>query len=187
MHLADVARGVARAYANWEEFKAALITRFTPISPERTARQKLTTLKQGRSVRSYAQEFNMCMIELPEMSERDRVYRFLEGLKPEVRIHVELRNPSTLAEATEWAIQTDSLIWQIKKGPQLVGRNAFQSVATKEGPTPMELGVAENKKTRKTNTKGNIRCFYCKQLGHFKRECPRLGTKRPGFSTAQAN
>lgn len=101
MHSADVARGVTQEYNNWDEFRTALITRFTPISPERTARQKLATLKQRQSVRAYAQEFNLCMIELPEMNEKDRIFRFLEGLKPEVRIHVELKNPRTLAEAIE--------------------------------------------------------------------------------------
>ena len=49
------------------------------------------------------------------MHEKDRVHRFLEGLRPEVRIHVELKNPTTLSDAVEWAIQADSLVWQIKR------------------------------------------------------------------------
>jgi len=183
MHLADVARGIIQDYANWEEFRTDLITRFTPISPERTARQKLVTLKQRQSVRAYAQEFNMCMIELPEMNEKDRIFRFLEGLKPEVRIHVELKNPATLAEAIEWAIQTDSLVWQIKTGPPLVGRHPRQIVPTTNGPVPMELGAMNPRRTVQKD-KNKVVCYYCKGLGHFKRECPKLVKKRPGFATA---
>jgi hypothetical protein len=177
LHLTDVARGVATAFDNWDTFKTALISRFTPISPERTARQRLTSLKQGRSARTYAQEFNLCMIELPEMSERDRIYRFLEGLQPEIRIHVELKGPKTLAEAIEWAIQTDSLVWQIKRGPKQVGRPSFQYTNTANngnGPMPMELGAAETPQpNRRPINKQNVQCFYCKRFGHFKRECPK--------------
>jgi hypothetical protein len=181
LHLADVARGVALEFVDWEAFKSALTTRFTPISPERTARQRLTTLRQGRSARAYAQEFNLCMIELPEMGEKDRIYRFLEGLQPEIRIHVELKNPKTLAEAIEWAIQTDSLVWQIKKGPKLIGRTPFREITAQEtGHVPMELGNVEalgnieaGKREKPKGFKDHLRCFYCKQLGHFKRECPK--------------
>ena len=114
-HLAAVQRGVDRPWNTWED-KAALITHFTPISPERTAREKLDHLQQGgKSARTYAEQFNLCMLELPDMHEKDRVHRFLEGLRPEVRIHVELKTPTTLSDAVEWAIQADSLVWQIKR------------------------------------------------------------------------
>lgn len=182
MYLADVARGVVQEYSSWAVFRDALITRFTPISPERTAREKLATLRQGKSVRAYAQEFNLCMIELPEMNERDRVYRFMAGLKPEVRIHVELKNPATLAEATQLAIQTDSILWQVKKGPNLVERGTFrQATHQNTGPAPMELGTMENHRERPNSS---IRCFYCKRMGHMKKDCPkrkaRLSRTQPG-------
>jgi len=179
MHTRDVGRGVTQDYANWEQFRTALITRFTPISPEETARRKLATLKQRQSVRAYAEEFNLCMIELPGMDERDRIFRFLRGLKPEVAIHVELKGPTTLAEAIEWAIKADSLVWQLKKGAYQ-GPTYRQVVApTSSGPAPMELGAMENK----TQGRSKMICFYCKGEGHIKRECPKL-RKRPGFSTA---
>ena len=85
-----------------------------------------------------------------------------------------------MAEAIEWAIQTDSLVWQIKKGPYLVGRNIRQVVPTTDGPVPMELGTMEPR----SKNKSKVVCFYCKGLGHYKRECPKLVKKRPGFATA---
>ena len=182
-------------YASWTEFKTALTSRFTFLSAERTARQKLSSLRQTGSVRSYAQAYNLCMIELPEMNERDRMFRFMEGLKPEVRIHVELKEPTNLSQAMELAIQTDSLLQQVKKGPSLVGNGGtYSRITSKESShTPMEIGLIEskvtspqqnrNQATAKPDPKGGVRCYYCGRLGHIKKDCRKrqkhLGARSP--------
>lgn len=208
-HLAAVQRGIALPYNNWESFKTALVTHFTPISPERTARQKLDTLQQGaKPARTYAEQFNLCMLELPDMNEKDRVHRFLEGLRPEVRIHVELKNPTNLSDAVEWAIQADSLVWQVKRRhssstprPFYPSRQQQPSPQQQQqfcnGPTPMELGAVNDKKTnnnanmQKCNRMANVRCYNCHRLGHYKSHCPQraanLAMMSDGASPQQSN
>ena len=193
-HLSEVAAGNEVVYSNWGSFKEALVQQFTTITPERFARQKLLRLQQVKSVRTYAYEYQLCMLDLPNMHEKDRLNRFMEGLKPEIRIHVELKQPATLAEAVQLAIQVDSLMWQIKKGPALVGRGTYREVnARSAGPAPMEMGAVEtrprgyrppvyrpaapaaaayNAQRRPAFSKSEQRCYYCKQLGHIKRRCP---------------
>lgn len=150
----EVQRGLAQSFGSWAQFKAAFITRFTHVDPESRARDKLEKLYQGRSVFAYAREFNSCMLELPRMEEHDRIYRFIKGLRPDLRIHVRMQNPDTLAKTIQLAIQADEMVRDAHPfgmrgmtrsfgySKPFVGR---QMASSSGGPTPMELGAVDAK------------------------------------------
>ena len=168
LRLQNAGPGNADAFNNWQEFKAALISSFQPIAPERAARDKLSTLHQVKLARQYADAYNQCILEIPDMAEGDRINGFLRGLRPKVRLHVELQKPTTLS-AIELAIQVDTLMWQAERGspPQYKGwrwddkknhetsmyqdayredgtRGNFSTPRTNDGPVPMELGSVQS-------------------------------------------
>jgi hypothetical protein len=199
LHLAEVDRGTTLPYADWHSFKEALLKKFVVVAPETLARTKLYTIKQTTSVRAYATEYNLCMLDIPDMTEKDRVDRFLRGLKADIRVLVELQKPPTLVEAVELATQIDSIMWQSRKGSF---RNPLPHTRPQSasGPMPMELGAAESKfrirgrqsaprgsfqrsynparappgkADESASGRGPIRCFYCKQMGPLARNCYR--------------
>lgn len=199
LHLQSVQQGRAAAFNSWYEMKAELVRCFQPISPERAARDRLNTLFQGKSVRQYAETFSQCILEIPDMAEGDRVSRFLQGLKPKVRLHVEIQQPATLARAIELATQVDSLMWQIdNKGARSRATRSFYEsdyasdsapshsedranlAQNSNGPTPMQICAAEMKpsstgdKDRTYYT--NMRCYNCNELGHPQKLCPHKKT-----------
>ncbi|KAE9161321.1 hypothetical protein PF004_g30864 [Phytophthora fragariae] len=51
-------------------------------------------------------------------------------------------------------------------------------VEASEGPTPMEISLAESARPQKTQ-RASGRCFGCNQLGHFRRNCPTNPWKAP--------
>lgn len=189
-HEQAVAAGKAQPYSSWEEFKKAFIARFTPVDPEVDARERLDRLTQTRSVFAYAQEFNTYMLELPHMDENDRIHRFIRGLKPEVRIHVKLQQPTTLHDAVELAIKADSMVWE--RGRSFGNTRSFNTSSSRgtapsrsNGPAPMELGAVEQQKP-KTQP---LKCFYCHKVGHKRLECKKrlADMQRDSAATARTN
>lgn len=165
----DVLRGISQPFSTWSAFRDALIARFTSISPEDAARQRLAQLRQRTSVRQYAQDFNLCVLELPGMEEKDRIFHFLSGLKPNIRVYVQPHRPNTLHDAVELAIQMDTLLWQSKRGTSgYQTGTAGHAGAANTGPAPMDLGIMQSVKPRSDKT---VVCFYCKKPGHIKRDC----------------
>ena len=172
----EVAAGKRQPFATWDAFKQEFIDTFTPVKPDFDARNKLDRLAQTRSVFDYASHFNTLMLELPNMDEADRVHFFIRGLKPETRMHVVLRKPTTLHEAVELAIQADGLLWSMQKGrkpPSSAARPNFPppKQSRDSGPTPMELGSMEQDNPEaelcfSEAKRTPLRCFYCHRIGH---------------------
>lgn len=147
LHLAEVDRGVCAPYQAWLCFKEALLKRFVPIPPDTLARGRLYTLKQHQSVQAYAAEYNDCMLQIVDMSEKDRIDRFLRGLKSDIRVLVELQRPASLVDAIELATQIDSIVWQARRAPYRSSTSAIaarNSGVVSSGLVPMELGAAES-------------------------------------------
>lgn len=71
---------------SWDEMVTALNERFDHLNPELQARQKLQTLKQGNmSVHAYIKEFEGCIAHIPDLTEKDKVFRFLWGMRPTLK------------------------------------------------------------------------------------------------------
>ena len=87
----------------WAAFKASFLEAFQTIDAERMARDRMENLKQRASVSDYANQFSGLLLEVPEMHPADAVYRFVRGLKPQIRLHVELQRPTTVNDAIRLA------------------------------------------------------------------------------------
>ena len=71
------------------------------------------------------------LLELPEMHPADAVYRFVRGLKPQIRLHVELQRPTTV----------NSAILLAQAAETALNFTRPTSSPTYMGPQPMQLGA----------------------------------------------
>ncbi|GBG88932.1 hypothetical protein CBR_g48543 [Chara braunii] len=97
------------AISNWRSFKDALLSQFQPVNMHLTARDKLFAMRQHRSVKDYAAAMRNLFVYTSDMSESDRVYLFMRGLKPHLFREVRLKAPTSFDLAVELADRLDQL------------------------------------------------------------------------------
>ncbi|KAA0051479.1 uncharacterized protein E6C27_scaffold55G002480 [Cucumis melo var. makuwa] len=69
----------------WDALKRELRSQFFPENVEILARRKLHDLRHTGEIREYVKQFAGLMLDIRDMSEKDKVFYFVEGLKPWAR------------------------------------------------------------------------------------------------------
>ena len=175
----------------WESFKALFRRQFVPDSVALGARERLARYAQRRSVRDYTAGFRQLILQVPDLSAAEALDRYKRGLKPNVRMLVELAAPDTWETAAVKAESIDNITY-LNRQPTSPYRPAARS-----GPAPMEIGAlrqfpgptdprgrsdakphprppARDHQRRQEDIDKRL-CFYCHQPGHVALACPELG------------
>jgi hypothetical protein len=172
----------------YDNFRDKFLERFAPIDEQKEARHQLESLRQRGPVRSYADAFNTIALALGNTAtEEDLIFKFIAGLKPEVRIMVDTAAPKTLDSAMQIATNIDRSIY-IHRRFNNGNTNKFRSprsyynTSSSAGPSnyneavPMELGAmmpsvrpAGNKYSQQQ--RGALVCWRCHKTGHKMAEC----------------
>jgi len=97
--------------ASFAAFEAALRGRFQPVNSAQTARLALDALRQGarQSAADYISAFRRLLVSVPNMSEEDRVHRFVQGLRGPIQQHLIVQGVDTLDKAIAMAARVGSL------------------------------------------------------------------------------
>ena len=69
------------AINTWAEFQRELRKHFAPSNAEKEARARLRRLKQTGSVCDYINDVTTLMVEISDMSDKDSLFYFQDGLK----------------------------------------------------------------------------------------------------------
>lgn len=153
------------APATWNEFKNKVSREFVPSDHAKRARDRLRRLRQTNSVSRYLSEFKNTILAIANMSDEEKMDRFIGGLKHSIRIEVLKSQPENFEDCARIALNVDSAIWRAGKGPH-VGQSSGS-----EGPSLMEIGntdtqprtKAQREQRRKDLERGA--CFTCHKEG----------------------
>ena len=177
----------------WDDFKRQLLFNFQHVDAEQTARRRLRDLKQRTSVAVYFTDFTRATLEIPRISEDEKMDRFLSGLKPALQREIILREPTDVSTHVKLAHKLDEITVAANRDYSFSSRQQrFDRPAS--GSKPMELGAIHDSRpntSRDGFRNGNPdrrfhrltdadrvqlrqegRCFYCKQPGHIAEYCP---------------
>ncbi|XP_054782108.1 uncharacterized protein LOC129289374 [Prosopis cineraria] len=83
----------------WELFKSELRKHFVPHNAETEARGKLRRLRQTSSIPDYIKEFTTIVLEIEDLSDKEALFYFMDGLKDWARVELDRRKVQTLDEA----------------------------------------------------------------------------------------
>lgn len=92
---------------SWESFKMAFLREFKPLDSDLILRRRLRELKQAGSLEKYNAEFRNIAVGIADMSESEKLFNYLEGLKRVTAGEVRARMPKTVQEAMHVAIAYD--------------------------------------------------------------------------------
>ncbi|KAL0313090.1 UNVERIFIED_CONTAM: hypothetical protein Sradi_5708300 [Sesamum radiatum] len=72
----------------WAFLREAIHETFFSENVEYNARRALRKLEHTSSVRDYVKSFSALMLDIRDMSEKDKLFTFMEGLKPLARLEL---------------------------------------------------------------------------------------------------
>ncbi|KAK3043840.1 hypothetical protein RJ639_000539 [Escallonia herrerae] len=177
----------------WEILKRELKSQFFPENTAFNARKALLECKHTGSVREYCQAFSALMLDINDMSAVDRLFFFMEGLKPWARTELNRRRVNNLNEAIIAAESLSDYNSEPQRPPQR--GNPSRGIGGKKpgGPVPNQSwgsksSWASNSSTQQksgvgfkakpdASTSGEVKkppfrgCFLC-QGPHVIANCP---------------
>lgn len=117
----------------WADWQQELVSNFQPINPVETYRDQLKQLRQFTTVMAYSTAFRNIVVNIPTMTDEEKKFTYIYGLKYKVQEEVRMRSPTTFEEAVQLAIRFDMVH---QRRPHYNNNNNNYN-----GPTPMELGT----------------------------------------------
>lgn len=174
--------------ATWADFSRVLIEYFQPLSATIVARDNLARLYQKTSVKAYVEEFKSQVLNIPDITDAEKLDKFRRGLKREVRLHVAFANPPTFDSAVTVAEQIDEVLYTHRTNmPRPYVNMRSSRPSSTHQAVPMELGAIQERRTYTDVARTSFKkltpeekaelnrvngCYYCRKPGHRAPECP---------------
>lgn len=157
----------------WDQFKKELKKHFVPRNATEEALGKLRRLRQKGKIANYIKEFTTTMLEIEELSERDALFYFKDGLQDWAKAELNRRDVHTLDDAI--AIAETITDYSTKDATQssYEEENERSEKDTKDrSPSP------KRGRSRSKILKPSRPCFHCGEM-HWDQDCPKKFKSKP--------
>ncbi|TMW81319.1 hypothetical protein EJD97_010398, partial [Solanum chilense] len=94
----DIAKGTC-TMNTWEQFRVEFKKAFFPNNVIYEAKCKFRELRQKGSIRAYVREFTTLTLRIPNLTDEDMLFNFMDGLQNWARTELERRQVRTIDEA----------------------------------------------------------------------------------------
>ena len=166
----------------WPQLKEALLRRFSPLDKTLSARDKLAKWRQMKDVSSFNTDFLRIVLDIPDITESEKIDRYTRGLKPYIWEVLCTKDYTNLEVIMTDALKVEAVKKGHRPGPKqfYAGSSSHPSEPQNQnydpsGPVPMELGSTVVTKLTPEERERCLKeglCFRCRKSGHMARECP---------------
>jgi hypothetical protein len=172
-----------------DDFAQLLEDEFVPPDQQQRLRAALKRCVQKHSIDDYVARFRKIIAQVREMSQLDKVDRFVDGLKPDTRKEVNYQRCTTLREAISCAQAYERTHFErqfFAHGPR--PRRASEQTAggPRDVAEPTEIDVMDTRSISKDTCRKKQLCFYCKKPGHKIGACPKRPANQQGSATSRS-
>ncbi|KAJ9686135.1 hypothetical protein PVL29_015160 [Vitis rotundifolia] len=177
---ADMEKGIC-TIETWEDFKREIKRQFYPEDVAYLVRKNMRRLKHTSSIRDYVKEFSSLMLEIPNMTEEELLFNFMDNLQGWAEQELRRRGVQDLATAmavveslTDYKRGDSSKVESLEDshttgGGDEASRDHY-APRMGSGKTP-NVREGKGKAERKEFTP-KIKCFLC-DGPHWARDCPK--------------
>ena len=160
---------------SWEMLKKELKDQFLPNNAAWLARESMKNLRQTGTVRDYVKEFSSLLLDIKNMSDEDKLFNFISGLKPWAQAELRRQNVKDLTAAIAAAdglvdYKVGNLSGDIGKNNNVAGKGKGQKDKKK---FKKKDGDAYVKNRNDGQSKGKSKGCYICGGPHMMKECPR--------------
>ncbi|KAK4394206.1 hypothetical protein Sango_1891400 [Sesamum angolense] len=160
----------------WEVLKKELKDQFLPCNTSRIARESLRNLKRTGTVREFVKEFSSLMLDVRDMSEEDKLFNFMAGLKPWAQTELRRQGVKDLPTAIAAADRLGD--YKVPNEPEQRNDDSGDGKA-KFGKKFKKKEKAEEVVTEtsepRTVERPRAGCFICGSFEHRAWDCPKRG------------
>jgi len=162
-----------RGNPTWDELKNELKATFLPFGVQMKLRNDLLTLKQiGDNFDGYLREFNRLINQVDEMSEADKILFFTTGLRRNSSLEVQRCQPKSLEEAMKIASS-----YEMRYSRPVITSQKMNTSKEGQKNDNAKANKPTDKNDKRKETKDAMQCYYCKEIGHVKKNCPKKDKK----------
>nr|CAN67496.1 hypothetical protein VITISV_043382 [Vitis vinifera] len=177
---ADIERGTC-TIDTWDAFKREIKRQFYPEDVAYLAKKNMRRLKHTGSIRDYVKEFSSLMLEIPNMTQEELLFNFMDNLQGWAEQELRHRGVQDLATAmavaeslTDYRRGDSSKIESLEDSHAMGGGDEVprdHNAPKKGSGKTFDVREGRDKAERKEFTP-KIKCFLC-DGPHWARDCPK--------------
>ena len=160
----------------WPQLKDALIARFDTLNKEKIARDKLAGWRQIKDVKTFNDDFQKIILDIPNISVDEQIDRYTRGLKNYIFKELCTVEYSRLSDAMRDAERIESAHKRVPSSNKGNNKGNNNGSNGNTNPVPMEIGNIQIKKLTPEEREKCMKeglCLRCRQKGHMAKNCPK--------------